>query len=116
MITDAEMLNQVLVTVRKFVNERLIPCEQQVADTDSIPPELVDEMKELGLFGMSIPEAYGGLGFTMEEEVRVMFELGRAAPAFRSIFATNVGIGSQGIISATICRNWHRERSSAHSP
>ncbi len=98
MITDAEMLNQVLVTVGKFVDERLIPVERKVAEEDAIPPELVDEMKELGLFGMSIPEEYGGLGFTMEEEVRVMFKMGRAAPAFRSVFATNVGIGSQGII------------------
>ncbi len=92
------MLNQVLVTVGKFVDERLIPVERKVAEEDAIPPELVDEMKELGLFGMSIPEEYGGLGFTMEEEVRVMFKMGRAAPAFRSVFATNVGIGSQGII------------------
>jgi acyl-CoA dehydrogenase len=52
----------------------------------------------MGLFGMSIPEAYGGLGLTMEEEVLIAFELGYTSPAFRSVIGTNNGIGSQGII------------------
>jgi len=55
-------------------------------------------MRNLGLFGLSAPEEYGGLGLSLETEVRVMFELGRASPAFRSLIATNVGIGSQGIV------------------
>ena len=55
-------------------------------------------MKELGLFGLTIPEEYGGLGLTMEEEVLVMLELGQTSPAFRSLFGTTVGIGSQGIL------------------
>src|SRR5690349_6473950 len=55
-------------------------------------------MRELGLFGLSLPEAYGGLGVTMEEEVLVAFELARTSPAFRSLIGTNNGIGSQGIL------------------
>jgi len=55
-------------------------------------------MRELGLFGLSIPEEYGGLGLTMEEECLVGIELGRTSPAFRSAFGTNVGIGSQGLV------------------
>ena len=55
-------------------------------------------MRELGLFGLSLPEAYGGLGLTMEEEVSVAFELARTSPAFRSLIGTNNGIGSQGIV------------------
>ena len=55
-------------------------------------------MRALGLFGLSLPEAYGGLGLTMEEEVLVDFELGRTSPAFRSLIGTNNGIGSQGIV------------------
>src|SRR5262245_39417132 len=57
-------------------------------------------MRELGLFGCSIPEDYGGLGLTMSEEVRVALEFGRTTPAFRSVFGTNVGIGSQGLVMA----------------
>jgi acyl-CoA dehydrogenase len=55
-------------------------------------------MRELGLFGLSIPQDYGGLGLTMEEEVLVCFELGQTSPAFRSVIGTNVGIGSQGVV------------------
>jgi acyl-CoA dehydrogenase len=98
MIRDQETLNQLLDTVARFVRERLVPAEEIVAQTDEIPPELVQAMREMGLFGMTIPEAYGGLGLTMEEEARVLFELCRTAPAFRSIIGTTVGIGSQGIL------------------
>jgi acyl-CoA dehydrogenase len=55
-------------------------------------------MRALGLFGLSIPEEYGGLGLSMEDECRVMFEFCRCSPAFRSAFGTNVGIGSQGLV------------------
>jgi acyl-CoA dehydrogenase len=55
-------------------------------------------MRALGLFGLSIPEEYGGLGLTMEEEVAVAFELGHTSPAFRSVVGSNIGIGSQGLI------------------
>ena len=98
MINDQSTLNVMLETVSQFVRERLIPIEEEVSETDHIPEEIVDEMRELGLFGLSIPEEYGGLGLTLEEEVSVVFELCRAAPVFRSMIGTNVGIGSLGIV------------------
>jgi acyl-CoA dehydrogenase len=99
MIRDSESLAALVDTVRRFVTERLVPLEAQVDETDRIPDELVEEMRELGLFGLSVPEEYGGLGLTMEEEVHVAFELGKTSPAFRSLIGTNNGIGSQGIIA-----------------
>jgi acyl-CoA dehydrogenase len=98
MIRDEETLRALLDNIARFVRERLIPNENVVAETDAIPPDLVAEMKALGLFGLCIPEEYGGLGLTMEEEVLVAMELGQTSPAFRSLFGTNNGIGSQGII------------------
>ncbi|MDI4655575.1 acyl-CoA dehydrogenase family protein [Xanthobacter autotrophicus] len=97
MALDPGTLSQLLDAIRRFVDERLIPAEAEVAETDAIPAAIVAEMRELGLFGLTAPEDFGGLGLTMEEEVLAVFELGRAAPAFRSMFATNVGIGMQGI-------------------
>ncbi len=97
MIHDETTLNVMLETVARFVKERLIPIEEEVSETDHIPEEIVDEMRELGLFGLSIPEEYGGLGLTLEEEMLVIFELCHAAPTFRSVIGTNVGIGSLGI-------------------
>ena len=99
MIRDPELLDGLIATVRRFVEERLIPAEAQVEEENAIPDPILREMKALGLFGMSIPEEYGGLGLTMEEEVLVALELGRTSAAFRSAFGTNNGIGSQGIIA-----------------
>lgn len=98
MALDSETRDQLIETVRRFVAERLRPIEAQVADDDQVPAEIVAEMRELGLFGLSIPESYGGLGLTMEEECLVAIELGRTSPAFRSVIGTNVGIGSQGLV------------------
>jgi acyl-CoA dehydrogenase len=91
-------LQGLLDTVSRFVREELTPLEAEVAEKDEVPERVVEQMRQLGLFGMSIPEEYGGLGLTMEEEVLVAFELGRTSPAFRSVIGTNNGIGSQGII------------------
>ena len=98
MALDAETRDQLISSVRRFVDERLRPIEDEVSESDKVPDEIVEEMKELGLFGISVPVEYGGLGLTMEEECLLMFELGRTSPAFRSVIGTNVGIGSQGIV------------------
>jgi acyl-CoA dehydrogenase len=97
---DPDSFDLLLATVRRFVRERLRPLEARVAEEDEVPDEIVREMRELGLFGLSIPEDYGGLGLNMGEEVRVALELGGTTPAFRSTFGTNVGIGSQGLVMA----------------
>lgn len=100
MALDTDTFNLLLETVGRFVAERLIPREVEVVETNAIPDDVVRGMKELGLFGLSIAEEFGGLGLSMEEEVRVVFELGRASPAFRSVAGTNIGIGSQAIVIA----------------
>ena len=100
MALDPEIFDTLIDTIRRFVAERLRPLEGAVEDADAIPEDLVEEMKALGLFGLSIAEEYGGLGLTMTEECKVAIELGRTTPAFRSTFGTNVGIGSQGIVLA----------------
>jgi acyl-CoA dehydrogenase len=98
MIRDTETLQILLDSLRQFVSEVLIPRENEVADTDAIPQDIVKQMREMGLFGLTLPEEFGGLGVTMEEEVNIAFELGRTSPAFRSYIGTNNGIGSIGIL------------------
>ncbi|OZI31569.1 acyl-CoA dehydrogenase [Bordetella genomosp. 10] len=98
MIRDPETLEQLLDGVRRFVREELVPAEKEVDETDEIPPHIVQGLKDLGLCGISIPEAYGGLGLTTEEEVLVDIELCQTSPAFRSLIGTTIGIGSQGIL------------------
>jgi len=100
MALDTETFDALIGTVRRFVAERLRPLEAQVEADDAVPDALIAEMRDLGLFGLSIAPEYGGLGLTMGEEARVAIELGRTTPAFRSAFGTNVGIGSQGLVIA----------------
>src|SRR5579864_6515919 len=95
---DRETRDQLLETVRRFVRESCVPLEAKVSEEDRVPESIISEMRTLGLFGLSIPTEYGGLGLTMEEEVLVAMELGHTSPAFRSVIGTNVGIGSQGVV------------------
>ena len=98
MALDPETFIQLRDSVRRFVRERLVPHEAEVGDSNEIPETLLEEMRELGLYGLTIPPEYGGLGLNSVEEVQIAFELGWTSPAFRSAFGTNVGIGSQGIV------------------
>jgi len=95
---DQETFSALRETVRRFVAERLVPNEDRLEAEDAVPAEIIQEMRELGLFGLSIPEEYGGLGLNMSEEAEVIYELGRTALAYRSVIGTTVGIGSQGIV------------------
>jgi acyl-CoA dehydrogenase len=98
MALDLETRDELLELIRRFVTDRLRPLEARVAEADAIPDDVQQEMRELGLYGLSIPEEYGGLDLSMEDECLVAMELGRTSPAFRSAFGTNVGIGSQGLV------------------
>jgi acyl-CoA dehydrogenase len=98
MIRDQATLNQLIDVIARFVRERLVPAENQLAEEARLPADILQEMKDLGLFGLTIAEEYGGLGLTMEEEILVAIELGRTSPAFRSIMGTNNGIGSAAIV------------------
>jgi acyl-CoA dehydrogenase len=92
-----EIVDQLAATVRRFAREQLIPAEQEVEETDDIPERIIRQIKELGLFGMTIPESYDGLGLSLFEEIRVVSELTYASPVFRSYFGTSNGVGTLGI-------------------
>ncbi|MFD0848731.1 acyl-CoA dehydrogenase family protein [Sphingosinicella xenopeptidilytica] len=95
---DAETFGLFRSAIRRFVDARLIPAEDAVEEADAVPDAIVDEMREMGLFGISVPEDYGGLGCTMSEEAALIRELTRASVVFRSVIGTTLGIGSQGIV------------------
>ncbi|GAB7542191.1 acyl-CoA dehydrogenase family protein [Cupriavidus sp. CuC1] len=98
MSLDAESFSLLRASVQRFIDERLKPAEDTLEETDDVPADIVADMKEMGLFGISIPENYGGIGLSMAQECDVVYDLGHTAFAFRSVFGTNVGIGSQGIL------------------
>lgn len=98
MALDDDTFQLLKGSVQRFIHDRLVPAEDQVEEHDEVPPEIVADMKEIGLFGISIPEEYGGIGLSMAQECEVAYELGQTALAFRSVVGTNIGIGSQGIL------------------
>jgi acyl-CoA dehydrogenase len=85
-------------TIRRFVNQDLEPISQKVEEEDQIPEEIVQKMRDLGLFGLAIPEEYGGLGLGTLGECLVYEELTKTNAAFRSRIGTSNGIGSMGIL------------------
>ncbi len=98
MALDKESFDILLPTLQRFIQERLVPAENYLEEHDEVPADIVEDMKAMGLFGLSIPEEFGGIGLSMCQEVQVAYEIGKTSLAFRSVFGTNVGIGSQGIL------------------
>jgi len=84
--------------VRRFVRDELEPIGDRVERDGVIPESAVQGMRELGLFGMAIPEEYGGLGMSTLGMCVVMEALSRANLCFRILVTTNNGIGSLGLL------------------
>ena len=95
---ERETLDQFVETVRRYVRERLVPLEEQVAEEDLVPEEVIQEFRDMGLFALTTPEEFGGLGLGSTEEIEIILELCWASAAFRSIVGLNLGLGSQGIL------------------
>ena len=98
MIRHPETFQTLLATVRRFVRDECMPAEAEVDRTDVIPEHLVARMRALGLFGHSIPEAYGGAGLTSEELSLVNIEVSQCATTFRARFGGNTGIASESLV------------------
>ena len=92
------VFEQLVDTVDRFARERLIPAEKSVEKESAVPADIVAEMKEMGLFGISTPQEFGGIGLSASQEARLIEKLCYASLSFRSLLGTNVGIGSQGIV------------------
>lgn len=98
MIRDAQSFEIFLGELRDFVRIRLVPYEASVASADEVPVDVVADMAAQGMFGYSIPEAYGGAGMTTEELVSAAIELSQCSVAFRARVGTNTGIGSEALV------------------
>ncbi len=96
---DPEDFDAVLDAVRTFVRKDVVSAEDEIEESDAIPPRIREAAREMGLFGYAIPQEYGGLGFTMSEEVRLAMEVGWTTPSFRSMFGTNNGIAGQVLVN-----------------
>jgi acyl-CoA dehydrogenase len=98
-VTAAEF-GELISLLRGFVRREVMPAEAGIDSSDEIPARLIEQAKEMGLYGYALPVEYGGLGLSVEQQVRVAIELGYTSPAFRSLFGTNNGIAGQVLVSA----------------
>ncbi|MGW2342333.1 acyl-CoA dehydrogenase family protein [Streptomyces sp. NPDC001661] len=97
---EAEEFEAVVAAVHTLVREDVVPREDEIEETDAIPEDVRRKAVEMGLFGYTLPEAYGGLGASLSEDVRLAFEFGYTTPAFRSMFGTNNGIAGKVLDNA----------------
>ncbi len=77
---DSADLDHILGTVRAFIRDGVVPLEDRIEEDDEVPAAIRQTAKDMGLFGFALPEKYGGLGLTMEEESRLVMELGFTSP------------------------------------
>ena len=94
---DPEIFQQFIDQLERYVRERLIPAEEEVIANDAVPEPILQEMREMGLFGLTVPEEFGGAGLNTSQYARVVQAMAYAAPAFRSIFSINVGMFNSAI-------------------
>ncbi|HEV7206633.1 MAG TPA: acyl-CoA dehydrogenase family protein [Jatrophihabitans sp.] len=96
---DESPIDEFLATVRRFIRGQVVPLEAQIDETDEIPESIRKTVRDLGLYGFAIPEEHGGLGLSMVDEVRLVFELGYTTPALRSLVGTNNGIAGHTLMT-----------------
>ena len=96
--TIPDDLRELQETVRRLVQREIIPLEQEIEANQRVPEVLIEKCRQMGRFGMTIPEEYGGgglgtLGYTLVSE-----ELGHAHPGVRSMVGINNGMGSKALV------------------
>lgn len=97
-ITLTKEMQQMKEMIRNFVEREVEPFAIQIEEEDAIPKHLVEKAKDLGLFGISIPEQYGGIGLNAVGKATVLEQLGRTHNGFVSLISAHTGIGSTGLV------------------
>jgi acyl-CoA dehydrogenase len=94
---DPEIFDAFVDQLKRYVRERLIPAEADVIANDRIPDDILQEMRDMGLFGITIPEEFGGAGMNVSQYIETVKQLAYAAPAYRSTISINIGMTGSAI-------------------
>src|SRR6266498_3244802 len=86
-LTDVQQ--EIIATVRDFVDKEIIPHAQALEHADEYPRDIVDGMKEMGLFGLTIPEEYGGLGESLLTYALVVEQIARGWMSVSGVINTH---------------------------
>lgn len=97
---DAETFELFIAQLQRYVRERLIPAEKGIVETDQIPADILAEMREMGLFGLTMPQQYGGSEMNVTQYCRTIRALSHAMPCFRSITSINIGMVCSALVKS----------------
>ncbi len=85
--------------VRRFIREEVDPRSRWIEEHDTIPDDLVQKAREIGLFGLTIPEEYGGSGLDLAGKCAVEEEFGKTNYGFATLIGNHTGISTTGIVA-----------------
>ena len=85
--------------VRRFIQKEVDPRARWIEEHDAVPDELVRMARDMGLFGITIPEQYGGIGLDLSGKCAIEEEMGRTSYAFATFLGNHTGIGTAGIVA-----------------
>jgi acyl-CoA dehydrogenase len=85
--------------VRRFIRDEVDPRSRWIEENDAMPPELVQMAREMGLFGLTIPEEYGGSGLDLAGKCAVEEEMGKTNYGFATLIGNHTGISTAGIVA-----------------
>ena len=97
---DSDTFDAFIDQLQRYVRERLIPAEKAILETDLIPDAILAEMRDMGLFGLTMPEEYGGSAMNVSQYIETIRQLSYAMPAFRSIISINIGMTCSAIVKS----------------
>ena len=97
---DADVFERFIEQLKRYVRERLVPAEDEVIELNRVPEAILAEMRDMGLFGVTIPEEYGGAGVNVSQYARFVAELSWALPAFRSVVSINIGMAASALMKS----------------
>lgn len=97
---DSDTFDAFIDQLQRYVRERLIPAEKAIIETDLIPDAILTEMRDMGLFGLTMPEEYGGAAMNVSQYIETIRQLSYAMPAFRSIISINIGMTCSAIVKS----------------
>jgi alkylation response protein AidB-like acyl-CoA dehydrogenase len=94
MVAESDLREELIATVRRFVEREVLPVALDLEHADEYPAAIVDGMRDLGLFGVTIPEQYGGLGLDLGTYIGVIEELAAGWMSLSGVLNTHVMVAN----------------------
>jgi acyl-CoA dehydrogenase len=92
-------VRQLCDEIRRFIRAEVDPRSRWIEENDEVPEDLLQKAREIGLFGLTIPEEYGGIGLDLAGKCAVEEEMGKTNYGFATVIGNHTGISTTGIVA-----------------